>query len=131
MKHYLLDTSTVVKWSQGEVPPYTKRQLLKGTSVLHVSILAPWEITIKPKFQKMQFTHEDVVEIVLNDLEAVFLPLQLNHLQALRTLPFFVDHNEAFDRMLVAQAMSEDFTLVGGDTRFPQYEKHGLKLLWD
>jgi PIN domain nuclease of toxin-antitoxin system len=46
-------------------------------------------------------------------------------------LPQFVEHADPFDRMVIAQAMAEGYTLVSPDTRFPLYEPHGLKLLWE
>jgi len=41
------------------------------------------------------------------------------------------EHNDPFDRLLVAQALEEDFVLVGADQMFPIYQKDlALKLLW-
>jgi PIN domain nuclease of toxin-antitoxin system len=131
MRRFLLDTNAVVKWTMGTVPPYVKRQLLKPSSTLFVSILTPWEIIIRPAFQKIGFSHDQVVEILFDDLGAAVLPVQLHHLAKLCELPFFPDHTEAFDRLILAQAIAEDFVLVSSDQRFPQYEPHGLKLLWN
>ncbi|MBV8705792.1 MAG: type II toxin-antitoxin system VapC family toxin [Acidobacteriaceae bacterium] len=131
MRRFLLDTSAVIKWTAGTVPHRVKRQLVKPSSTLLVSILTPWEIVIRPAFQKLNFSHAQVLEILFNDLGAEILPVQLNHLAKLREMPFFPDHTEAFDRLILAQAMAEDLILVGSDQRFPQYKKHGLKLLWD
>jgi PIN domain nuclease of toxin-antitoxin system len=53
------------------------------------------------------------------------------HTEEFDQLPKFKEHADPFDRILIAQAMAEDYTLVSPDTRFPLYEPHGLKLLWD
>ena len=43
-------------------------------------------------------------------------------------LPWHPDHRDPFDRILVAQALAENLTIVGADTRFELYR--GLKVLW-
>ena len=131
MRRFLLDTSAVVKWAAGTVPQRVKRQLVKPSSTLFVSILTPWEIIIRPAFQKIGFSHAQVLEVLFEDLGAALLPVQLDHLAKLREMPFFPEHTEAFDRLILAQAMAEDLVLVSSDQRFPLYEMHGLKLLWD
>jgi PIN domain nuclease of toxin-antitoxin system len=41
-------------------------------------------------------------------------------------------HNDPFDRLLIAQALKEDFVLVGADQMFPIYQEElPLKLLWE
>lgn len=47
------------------------------------------------------------------------------HAEQLGLLP--LHHRDPFDRMLIAQAISEEMTLVSADRQFPQYE--GLALL--
>jgi PIN domain nuclease of toxin-antitoxin system len=44
-------------------------------------------------------------------------------------MPDFADHRDPFDRLLIAQAISEDLTMVSADTRFEKYKK--LRVLWD
>ena len=131
MRRFLLDTNAVVKWAEGTIPHRVKRQILKPSSTLFVSILTPWEVVIRPAFQKIGFSYAQVLEVLFDDLGAEILPVQLDHLAKLREMPFFPNHTEAFDCLILAQAMAEDLVLVSSDQRFPQYEQHGLKLLWN
>jgi PIN domain nuclease of toxin-antitoxin system len=39
--------------------------------------------------------------------------------------------SEPFDRMIIAQALSEPCPVVSSDQRFPLYEAVGLKVVWD
>jgi PIN domain nuclease of toxin-antitoxin system len=64
--------------------------------------------------------------------QLIYVPIDLcTNAQEFDQLPQFVEHADPFDRMVIAQAMAESYTLVSPDTRFPLYEPHGLKLLWE
>lgn len=51
-------------------------------------------------------------------------PVALTHVLALDTLPFH--HKDPFDRLLIAQSIEEDLTLVSADSQFSAY---AVKLL--
>ena len=53
------------------------------------------------------------------------LPVRVAHTDRLDTLPEW--HRDPFDRMLVAQALAENCTLVSGDGIFVRY---GAPLVW-
>jgi PIN domain nuclease of toxin-antitoxin system len=52
-----------------------------------------------------------------NDLR--MLPMALQHIYVLDELP--LHHNDPFDRLLIAQAKTEQAWLVSGDNRFQLY----------
>ena len=39
------------------------------------------------------------------------------------------DHNDPFDHIIIAQAISHKMTLVSSDTKVPFYRKQGLRLV--
>jgi PIN domain nuclease of toxin-antitoxin system len=45
-------------------------------------------------------------------------------------LPLFENHRDPFDRMLIWQAIQNNYTLISRDKLFAPYEQYGLKLLW-
>jgi PIN domain nuclease of toxin-antitoxin system len=47
------------------------------------------------------------------------LPLQFKHFEHLLSLPFH--HNDPFDRLLLAQALAEDFIIITHDKQFSKY----------
>jgi len=53
------------------------------------------------------------------------LPICYRHGTPLREMP--MHHQDPFDRMLIAQAILEDLTIVTHDKKF---EKYPVKLLW-
>ena len=61
-------------------------------------------------------------------LEAEFLPIEVRHLETLRTLPFRNNHADPFDRLRIAQALQDRLVLVGSDTEFPSYP---IQVLWN
>lgn len=54
------------------------------------------------------------------------LPVEWRHTRRLVDLPLV--HRDPFDRMLVAQALTENLTIVGGDSFFAHYP--GVDVLW-
>lgn len=93
-----------------------------------ISIVTPWEIAIKPALREAGLT-PGVVAQRLQEIGARLLPITLRHTDVLASLP--LHHRDPFDRMIIAQALAENCTLVSPDQRFPLYESSGLHLLWD
>lgn len=81
-----------------------------------------WEICIKRQIEKLEFDGSPVVACT----EAGFdlLDVTAVHAEAAGNLPRH--HGDPFDRMLIAQAKLEDFTLVTQDRQFLSY---GVPLL--
>jgi PIN domain nuclease of toxin-antitoxin system len=87
----------------------------------YLSIASVWELQIKANTGKLalpssvqQFVTE---QRVLNNIHS--LPLLEQHIWGLVTLP--LHHRDPFDRILIAQAIDEDFTLVTVDHWFAAY----------
>jgi PIN domain nuclease of toxin-antitoxin system len=55
----------------------------------------------------------------------VLLPIEFRHVIRVAQLPFH--HRDPFDRLLIAQAMEEDLSLVSADRRFDAY---GVERIW-
>jgi PIN domain nuclease of toxin-antitoxin system len=54
-----------------------------------------------------------------------WLPIEKRHCEQVSRLPFH--HRDPFDRMLIAQALVEDLTLVSSDASFAAYQ---VPCLW-
>lgn len=88
---------------------------------LLVSPASYWEIAIKISLGKYTL-EEDFAEfmegqIAENDLTV--LPISVKHVSLVTTLPFH--HRDPFDRLLVAQAMSENVPLLSADAMLDLY----------
>jgi PIN domain nuclease of toxin-antitoxin system len=82
---------------------------------------------IKLQLGKLRFDRA-LAEIVssqerINNL--TILPIALAHVLALNDLP--AHHKDPFDRLLVAQSIVENATLVSND---PQFAKYSLSVVW-
>ncbi len=59
---------------------------------------------------------------------ATLLSVRFRHVDELSVLPTHGDHRDPFDRMLIAQALAEELSMVSSDTRFEDYTR--LRLIW-
>jgi PIN domain nuclease of toxin-antitoxin system len=122
----MIDTNVFLRWMTGRPLPRTVERLLtKQSTELVVSIVTGWEIVMKPKLQGSAAD----IEAAIQEMGAVLLPIKFKHLNELAGMPFYEDHKEPFDRMLIAQALAEDLSIATSDTRFARYK--GLRTLWD
>lgn len=124
----LLDTHVFIWWAgQQENLSATALYALKDeANELVLSVASVWEMQIKVQLGKLRLSRplRELVEsqVLTNDLK--ILPVELAHVLVLDTLPFH--HKDPFDRLLIAQSIQEDVTLVSADPEFPAYS---VKLL--
>ncbi|MBE9206948.1 type II toxin-antitoxin system VapC family toxin [Nostoc sp. LEGE 06077] len=80
-----------------------------------------WEIAIKVSIGKYQipenFTTWIERQIQVNELE--ILPIKVSHTATIVNLPFH--HKDPFDRLLVAQALTEKIPIISADAVLDNY----------
>ena len=119
----LFDTHIFIWWdSEPERLPDTIRQALADpTNHLTLSVASLWEMQIKIQLGKLtprQPLNETVAHHKqVNHLQ--ILPVHFNHVERLSDLPSL--HRDPFDRLLLAQAIEEDCTLMTVDERMMSY----------
>lgn len=92
-----------------------------------VSAASAWEITTKYRIGKLAGARV-VAEDVSGAIAAEgFNPLAVTVLHAERAGGLASDHRDPFNRMLIAQAISDDLALVSNERVF---EAYGVKRLW-
>jgi PIN domain nuclease of toxin-antitoxin system len=122
----LLDTNAFLRWmADSPLPRSVERALSRRETECLVSIVTGWEIVMKAK---LGVSAADV-EAAIDEMGAALLPIKFRHLNELSHLPFYEDHRDPFDRMLIAQALAEDVSIVTSDMRFANYKR--LRVLWD
>ena len=92
-----------------------------------VSAASAWEITTKHRLGKLPSAEGLVADFgrIIEQLGFHALPISIEHAQRAGSLPG--DHRDPFDRMLVAQAQSENLPLVSNERIFDFY---GIKRIW-
>ena len=127
---FLLDTNAFLRWTFDErLPKGVRRILGAGRYKLYISIVTAWEIGVKVSQSRVKNLPTHEVQNGADRLGAEILPVMFEHIEVLYSLPYH--HRDPFDRMLIAQAISEDAVLLSSDERFPLYKPAGLKVQWD
>ncbi|HBT76134.1 MAG TPA: hypothetical protein DEB39_04240 [Planctomycetaceae bacterium] len=125
----LLDAHALI-WhveNDPKLPNHLKDLVGDRTSVVFVSIASLWERAIKEQPGKLRLqTPISEGAAMLAENEFRILPIELNHIVGMSTLE--LHHKDPFDRMLIAQALTENFALVGCDDVFDRY---GVRRLWE
>ncbi len=123
----LLDTHTFIWFISGDTSlPGKVRELIKDIdNKCFISIASLWEIAIKSSLKKLTLKSGfDKIAgfLIENDIE--ILPITFEHLQQLLQLTFH--HRDPFDRIIIAQGISERLTIISKDEHFSSYTKHVL-----
>lgn len=115
----LLDTN-ILLWVMDDDPMLSSkaRQAIEEASTVHVSSVSIWEISIKAALGKLRI---DMADFMPRLAEAGFEPLTVNwdHARAVHGLPHH--HRDPFDRMLIAQAITEPLRLLTHDSALARY----------
>jgi PIN domain nuclease of toxin-antitoxin system len=82
-----------------------------------VSIVSLWEIAIKTNIGKLSISYP-LDKLVPLDFQ--LLDIDIIHLLTYQDLP--LHHKDPFDRILIAQAMSEELEIMTLDENFPSYD---------
>jgi PIN domain nuclease of toxin-antitoxin system len=118
----LLDTHILLWYLEGHSNlTLAQRQRIEDRrNQVAVSIASMWEMTIKISIGKLTLMDDlAAIEDTLLQQSIHILPIQTAHLQCLINLPFH--HRDPFDRLIIAQALTEELTLVSDDAAFSAY----------
>lgn len=125
----LIDTHVFIWWtSDSQKLSLTVYNLLTNpkTQVI-LSVVSIWEMQIKLSLGKLELKTAlpELVEDEVKQNRIELLPLDLSHIYALSNLPNY--HRDPFDRLLIAQAKSEELVIISIDEKFDGYD---IERLW-
>jgi PIN domain nuclease of toxin-antitoxin system len=119
----LLDTHVFIWWADApeRLTSNALAALEDDTNDLILSVVSLWEIQIKIQLGKLKLARplKELVESQQATNGLQLLPIELPHVLALAALP--LHHKDPFDRMLIAQSMVEDLTLITADDKLAAY----------
>lgn len=129
MPRLLLDTHTFLWWvgDAPELTPAARRAIADVNNECYLSLASCWELSIKSSLGKLRLASlvESFVSEHLTANGFTLLNIELRHTAKVEKLPFH--HRDPFDRLLIAQAISEKLTIVSADKVFRDY---GVKVLF-
>jgi PIN domain nuclease of toxin-antitoxin system len=127
----LLDTHTFIWWTsdRDRLPKPLMEAIRQPANAVYLSVASSWEAMIKLGLGKLRL-EEDWNKIIDREIRGNalrILPVKLEHTYSLARLPPL--HRDPFDRMLIAQAIAEGFTLATMDPLVNQYPL--VSIIWD
>jgi len=116
----LLDTHVLLWWLDDNPVLSNKARvpISDGSNLIFVSAAVIWEIRIKQSLGKLDIPPN--FRQVLEQQPFELLAITIEHAHAVGALPAI--HRDPFDRMLIAQAISEGFTILTRDPLFKEYK---------
>lgn len=126
---YLADTH-ILYWLFNNDPQLSekaKKILLneKKENLIYYSTISMWEIAIKHKLGKMNFSGTEFMHYC-EQAGFIKLPFDDRHIVTLETLDKLPDtppHNDPFDQGLLAQAKADNMLLITHDQKFSYYDE--------
>jgi PIN domain nuclease of toxin-antitoxin system len=125
----LLDSHTII-WAVDDparLSELATTAIQNPANGLLFSVASVWEIAIKVGLGKLALTlpFRQWMNQAMADLGVTLLPLTVEYADRQAALP--LHHRDPFDRLLIAQALTEAISLVSADTAFAPY---GVTRLW-
>jgi PIN domain nuclease of toxin-antitoxin system len=118
----ILDTHTLIWFFEGDsnLSENALKAIESRDNKKFVSVASLWEIAIKMSLGKLYLQKsldlflEELLESNIN-----ILPISQKHILIVRQLEFF--HKDPFDRLIIAQGMTEHFQIISKDSNFSLY----------
>lgn len=123
---YLLDTHALLWYLLDDNNLSKTAHAIIDNEECYYSNISLWEIAIKQSLRKLQY--KDSIPSILNlciQEDFVNLPVLCGDYEYIKKLPFI--HRDPFDRLLIAQAIQSDLTIITKDRYISQYP---VKTLW-
>ncbi len=132
---YLLDTHTVIWFLQGDekLSSLASKIIVSNSEEIHVSCISFWEIAIKASVGKLTLTKP--INKIIEQSEKywnVEYSLKPELFSFIEKMPFYkienMEHRDPFDRLLIAQAIASNLSIISCDTKFDLYPN--LNRIW-
>jgi len=120
MASFLLDTHVLLWWltDHPRLSASARKSIADGRNEIFVSAASSWEISIKRRLGKLRAPVDLESRLVAEGFR--LLPISFRHAELAGALPLL--HSDSFDRMLVAQAETENLVLITSDQQIMRYD---------
>ena len=133
MKKLVLDTH-ILLWTIGnssKLPTRVVQHITNKENRVFVSAISLWEIALKLSIGKLElgFPPNDILTYC-GKMGVEFIPLEPLDALGFLKLPIKQEHKDPFDRMLIYQCISGNYTLISKDDKMRYYKDDGLECIW-
>ena len=121
---YLLDTHTLLWYHNGDSQLSTvAKEIIDNTTIKkYFSIASFWEIAIKISVEKLKLDYSfSELNEKISPYNISVLTIEIPHAEAVSNLP--LHHRDPFDRLIIAQSITEDLTIISKDKNFVVIKK--------
>lgn len=129
MNGLLLDTHALIWWWNDSplLPEFVRHRLIVAEDLMFVSAASAWEVATKVRLGKWTDAQEacEKFEMLCARNNFELLPVSVSHSLLAGSLPG--EHRDPFDRMIAAQAIHDDLTVI---TRDPALAALGCRTFW-
>lgn len=123
---YLLDTHAIIWYLTGSDELSVKARSIMESGRCFFSYVSLWEIAIKQAKGLLDFNVGiPWLKTVLEDEEFVYFPPTEHDAERIKALPDI--HRDPFDRLLIAQAIENNLSIITVDSKIPLYS---VKVIW-
>lgn len=126
---FLLDTHAMIWWVAGDerLPRNAREAIASVDADVYVSAASAWEVATKVRLGKLPGAVTLAAHFTRICRDQGFSPLPITLDQALAAGTLDGAHRDPFDRMLIAQSLLLDLTLISNERLFDDY---GVNRLW-
>ena len=132
---YYIDTNILyfLLIDQGEIDKDIFDVLTDYGNILYTSTVCVMELIHLGQTGKIRTAHKDMAGLIadIEGLGVEIRPVGRKHLEAFARLPLKEGHGDPNDRLIIAQSMSDRIALISSDRKFAQYEREGLKFVFN
>lgn len=130
--NYLLDTHYILwtLFTPERINAHIIKILEDDKSSKFISGINLWEISWNYSLGKLELENTSPEDIFETLIKSGFEILEVDSLlfASYHKLPKKENHRDPFDRMLIWQAINNEYTLISNDEKFKNYIVDGLKL---
>jgi len=126
--NYLLDTHTFLWFINADASlSATAQGLIEAGGDIFLSVASLWEMAIKISLGKLEvpLPFAEFMQEQMRKNDIILHQIQMAHIELVTTLPFH--HRDPFDRLIIAQSLTDQIPTIGKDDVF---EAYGVQRLW-
>ena len=128
---FLLDTHAFLWFvnDHSSLSPTAKNIIEAQQSHIYLSAASIWEMAIKASLRKLAVpvSIQQFIETHVDRNDFGILQITAEHAETVAKLPFPKSgHRDPFDRMIIAQAICHDLTIITRDAAFRDYAIQGI-----